>query len=216
MEGEIQFQKTEALILRKTEYSESSLISTALTADLGQQDLIFKGVRKSGKKLFPVVDLFRKLRIIYKPSSRSNLITIRDAEILQAHDRIALIRDNFRFAIWLNQFVLKNTKPNIGVPNMYQALDVAYRRLCSTSSVSITPLMIAFCFVTFSDNGCLPTHLMEASSSGFDQILDFALNSSTPVPAYSESGWRGLADWTQKFIMEYTDLILPGGSLIQI
>ena len=206
-----QLHTTEALILRKTEYSETSLVTAVLTRDLGQQHFIFKGARKGGKKRFPIVDLFRRLRIVYKPSARTELNSVRDAEILQTYDAIALNPDYFRTATWLSQFILKNTQGNMSVPNVFQALNVAFSRLSSQSiNVSCLPIVVAVCFVMISESGLLPDYSEDSNYKlGCKRLIDFALNADSPVPSYPESSWNKLGIWTRNFIVEHTDLKLP-------
>ena len=217
MEGITQLRTTEALILRKTEYSESSLITAVLTLDFGQQHIVFKGARKRGKKQFPVADLFRHLRITYKPSATSELNTVRDPEILQIHDAIALNPTNFGFAVWLSKFTLKNTQADISVPNLFQALKLAFTRLSIGPKHSCLPIIIAVCIVMLADNGLLPEYSDESDyQSGFEQVIQFGLNWDFPLPNYPESFWKRLGIWTQKFIVTNTDLALPKGDVFGV
>ena len=198
------------MVLRKTEYSESSLISAVLTVDAGQHHFLFKGVRKSTRNKFPAVDLFRRLRIIYQPSTKSDLSTVRETELIQSHDAIALKADNFATAVWLSKFILKNTQFNISVPDVFQALNIAFSRLSSDLCVSHRPIVIGIYFIVLADNGLLPEYPDDPTlQSGFDQMIRFALNIQSPVPDFSPSTWEKLENWTRKFIVHHTPLVLP-------
>ena len=208
---------SDGLILKKSEYSETSLIITVLTYDSGRQSGIIKGARKSGRTSYPLVDLFREVRIIYRSPSKGELLGIRDIDVLRIHDAIALDPYNFRVANWLCRFTLKNTRGGIAVPKMYQALKTAFHRLNSRSTVGCVPIIMPFCIVALADNGLLPSFFSDPNSQpGFEKMIDFALNADRPLPGYSVSEWKELADWTQQFIVNYTEFDLPGGGLLRM
>ncbi|MCX7610954.1 MAG: DNA repair protein RecO [Ignavibacterium sp.] len=63
--------KTEAIVLRKINYSESSLIVSLFTKSNGKISAILKGGRRPNSKLSSVVDLLNHIQvIIYKKESR--------------------------------------------------------------------------------------------------------------------------------------------------
>ena len=216
LDGTAPLKTSEVIILKKAEYSESSLIINVLTSDAGQLNCIVKGARKNGRKVYPQVDLFREVRIIYNVSSKSNLISVRDIELLRTYDTIALNSHNFKVANWLCRFTLKNTKANIDVANVYQALRVAFHRLSSKSPAEYIPVIMPFCIVTLADNGLLPAYSPEVNAqSGFDQMIKFALDFHFPCPQYPESVWKNLAAWTHRFIVGHTDLVLPDAAFLR-
>ena len=78
----------EAHVLRKTPYSESSLVIATLSEN-GQQHFILRGALQTGKRRFPAVDLFRLIRVVYRTAARSDLHTAREAECLDAYSQIS-------------------------------------------------------------------------------------------------------------------------------
>lgn len=197
-------------MLRKTEYSESSLVIATLTPAHGQQHFILKGVRKNQKTRFSVIDLFHHLDIEYNTAHRGDLNVPREAECIESHIAIASNTANFSTAIWLNQFVLKNTKANIPAPRLFQALNIAFGRLSSSKEFSEPPLLLSICFVTLMESGLLPEY-SEQHKKHIGHLIDFALDAKAVIPEYSDAVWEDLSHWMKNFVLSHTDLVLPAG-----
>ncbi len=199
-------------MLRKTEYSESSLIIATLTPDYGQLHFILKGVRKNRNNKFSAIDLFHRLDVEYKPAHRGDLNTPCETECLESYVGIAANTTNFRSAVWLNQFVLRNTKANIPAPKLFQALDIAYSRLASSDEFPQLPLLLSVCFVTLMESGLLPEY-SEHEKQHIDYLIEFALDSTAAIPDYPDTVWKSLWSWLERFVRDHTDLVLPTGGV---
>ena len=110
---------------------------------------------------------------------------------------------------------MKNTTINISVPNAFLALNVAFKRLSLRSNNLYLAIAISLCLVMLYDNGLLPEYPENSRHQlGFQKLLHFALNFNTQIPDYTESFWNELWLWTQKFILEHTNLTLPNEGII--
>ena len=204
------FETTEAIVLKKTKFSESSLIFTTLTSHNGKQQFIVKGAQGFKKKPTPFIDLLRHLRITYKSPSKQDLITIREVDLIQSFESVASKPANFRAAMWLCDFINKNTQINEKVPNLFLALEAAFSRLASHDFEWVKPSVLGVCFVMLSDNGLLPDFSDdEHSKSGVTKMLNFALNHDYSHPHYPETTWDDLLIWIKTHIQQHTTLTLP-------
>ena len=102
-------QELEAIVLRKTTYSDSSLIIATLTREAGQQHFLLKGALRQNKRAFPAADLFRQVEIQYVPGRDSDLNFAREIELIDDYDSIAGFPRQYAAAVWLSKFILQNT-----------------------------------------------------------------------------------------------------------
>ncbi|MCP5020953.1 MAG: DNA repair protein RecO [bacterium] len=58
---------TQALLLRRTPFGESSLVVRLLTPDQGRVDLVAKGAYRTTSRFFAVLDWFHTLQVAFKP-----------------------------------------------------------------------------------------------------------------------------------------------------
>ncbi len=81
--------ETRFLILRKTPFSETSLIVGGISPEFGQLHFLVRGARKLSKRSFPVADLFRVLQVKYAPSNKGTLYTWRCADLEASYSDVA-------------------------------------------------------------------------------------------------------------------------------
>jgi DNA repair protein RecO (recombination protein O) len=73
-----------AIILRRTRFSETSLILTCLTVSQGKVKISARGALRPHSPLSGRLDLCHITRLVWAPSRRSDLHPLREAEILHA------------------------------------------------------------------------------------------------------------------------------------
>ncbi len=82
-------QKTRALIIRTTDYSETSQILSAYTRDFGRVSLLAKGAKRKRAGSEGPVDLLQVLDIVYLEKSRggesSSLHLLTDRKLVESH-----------------------------------------------------------------------------------------------------------------------------------
>ena len=125
-----ELQATRFLVLRKTPFGETSLVLAGLSPDLGQAHFLARGVCRTGKKQFPVADLFRCLNVQYRVG-KGDLLTWCGAELEQDFGAVAKTRAGYTAACWLARFALANTPESLPQPRFFCALILAFARLAA-------------------------------------------------------------------------------------
>lgn len=151
---------SDALVLRKRRYSESSLILAVLTPEAGLQHFLLRNALRAGKQRFPEADLFRRLEITYRPARRSDLHSATKVECVFNYDRIARDILALRTAGWLVKFVLQNAAPALPAPRLYAVLCAAMARLDAADAKTVKAiadaLRCSLLAVYLEENGLLP------------------------------------------------------------
>ncbi len=81
-------EKTEAVVLRGVDFSETSRIVTFLTPDRGRISCIAKGARRKNSRLGPVLDTFNRVELIYYHKEGRQVQTLAEASLLDGFFRI--------------------------------------------------------------------------------------------------------------------------------
>jgi recombinational DNA repair protein (RecF pathway) len=193
----------EGHVLRKTPYSESSLI-IALLSDQGQQHFMLRGALKIGKRNFPAVDLFRRVRIIYRPTTRSDLHTGRDAECIDSYAGIPRHQTHYRAAAWLSRMILDNTAINDPAPLLHTAATTAFQRLGGDEEVPCVPVVLGVGFVLLQEAGSLPSFDEQPDiRQSVQRMIACATSAALPYPDYTAAVWLDLRDWLQAFLLQH-------------
>lgn len=191
------YQQTEALILRKTAYSESSIIIAALTPQLGQRHFLAKGARKTGKRRFPAIDLFRHVRLHYRPARTSDLHTLGEVDGIAAFNGVAQRPEHFSVAGELARFCLANTVDMVPAPQLFAAMLGALRRLAGPPFPGMVPaLRLAVPLVCLQEHGLLPDYRDTPDAARqLRRLMAVATDPDAPLPDYTEAVWTRLAQW---------------------
>jgi DNA repair protein RecO len=187
---------TNIIVLRKTHYSESSLIISALSAEFGKLDFLVRGAKRIGKRKFPQVDLFRELNVVFKDSSRE-MHGITEAELVREHDKIASSIENYRTAHEIASFVLRNSHPGLPCNKLYLALRNSFALLCSGEALCQTAAILKLVYLD--ENGLLGTHghadqAEEKRHKGL-QIIIRDITGNCRITPFSEQYWKSLSEW---------------------
>lgn len=199
----------DALVLRKTPYSETSLIAALLTREHGQIHVLLKGARRTGKRQFPAIDLFRQVTVQFQPAANRDLHNLRGVELLRAHDAIAERPAHYRLALWLSRFMLANTQNNLPVPRSYTALVNAFARLAQADA-SEDAILLSLCFTLADESGLLPSYEDARSQRHIEAMLAFAADANTATPSYTREIWAGIRRWMYR-LLSAGQLTLPAG-----
>ena len=191
----------EGLVLRVTPYSETSLILVLLTREAGQQHFLLRGARKTGKKAFPAADLFRCLTIGYRPSTKTDLQTAREVDLVRTFDAVARQTPHYLAAGWLARFALENSVANEPAPLLYEALLTAFERLARPEPQRCVAIALGVGFAALDEHGLQPDLAgRESSERQMRRMLDYAVDSRLPEPEYDEATWGALAEWMYRYL----------------
>ena len=168
--------ETEIIVLKKIPYGETSLIVNGFSVDSGRFDLLLKGGAKSSAKKFPVIDLFREVRLQYKDEAK-DLHAVYNAELVNQFDALSSKTDNFDVACRMSGFLIRNLQPALPCPNTY----FAFRNILGVLSGNTTVfdmtmpewdldccrIILLVCFLE--ENGLLPEQLGNTSEDDMKQ-----------------------------------------------
>jgi len=186
---------TSVLVLRKTPYSESSVIAATLSPDHGRLDFIIRGAKKISAKKMPQVDLFRELQAEFRMKN-SGLQSLYSCELLNFYDGIASFPDNYLKACEIGTFILRNSHPMIPCPEVYFSIKTAFEAL-SKSNADI-PWAELVKLVFLDEHGFLPEDLSAAGDSRKTEAVEKLINSvvsGNPLPCFPPKTWRKIAGW---------------------
>lgn len=88
-------EKTDAVVLRRTDYSNTSLIVSLFTHERGRVDVIAKGARRGTSDFHGVLDLANHVQILYYKHSHGNIHTLAESFLL--NDFPGLREELYRF-----------------------------------------------------------------------------------------------------------------------
>jgi Recombination protein O N terminal len=199
--------ETELIVLKKTLYKESSWIINGFSVDTGRFDLMLKGGAKNTAKKFPVIDLFREVRVQYKDGD-SDLHTVYNAELVNQFDALANNSDYFTAACEMSAFLIKNTKPELPCPNTYYAWrnilafyagnEAFFETDIPSWDVAQSRIILLTCFLE--ENGLMPENLGQTYEEDLKQryLLNIIIEAGaegTPLPRVKPGFWKQLLDW---------------------
>jgi len=90
--------KTEAVVLHKIKYGDTSIIVTLFTKDYGKLTAIVKGGRNPKSKLGLIVDTFNHLQIVFYKKDSRDVQLISSADIISHFPNIKTDLDSQRYA----------------------------------------------------------------------------------------------------------------------
>lgn len=181
------------IVLRKTDFEESSLIVSGLTEAHGKIDILFKSAKKIVKGKVKPVDIFRELKVRIRINEISKLQTVYDAELLSSFDGIANYPDNYLKAVNLSSFLTKNLHPGMESHEVYQAFKHSLEILSSEGS-SLIPWTDLVKLVYIKENGLLPETDSERKLAAMLAVID-ATKGIIPMPEKDADSWNRISIW---------------------
>ena len=188
---------TRFLVLRRTPYSESSLVLAGLSPEAGQLHFMARGIRKLGKKQFPLADLFDVVTVQYGPS-RGSLHTWKSAEAAASYRGVAASTVRFEAACRLAKFALANMHEGLAAPRFFAALEIALARLADPAEDeknAASASFVGIALVFLEEHGLLPDYQEnERLQRQRDRLLN-AAETAGPAPVLPAADWQKLEKW---------------------
>ena len=207
------FVECEFLVLRKTPYSESSLVVAGIAPEQGLLQFLVRGARKVGRRSFPSVDVFRTLRVQFR-AGRSSLLSWHTAELAVDYARVARDITAFNAAAWLARFALANVMPNSAHERFFGAMCVALQRLatgqgegCRGEQLALAARVCA-CLVYLDEAGLLPAFADDARSAHQCAVLLAAGAGERTLPVVGPETWQALFEWTSSMLRQ-AECVVP-------
>lgn len=186
--------RTPCIILRKTPFQDTGLILACLSPDFGRIDLLCRGVRKFGKRSFPVIALFREISIDFKePKNASGLASLRAPEPILSHDALAEEPSAYMAACALASFLLHNSRPMVALPETFRALS---RMLTKTAeSRTANPWLSYVKLVFLCENGLVS--VPEDRQNILDSVTAFAAGLQNDPPPFRPDFLERFVRWIE-------------------
>ncbi len=195
-------QSAEILVLKKIPFRESSLVVSGIGPDDGRIDFVMKGAQTVGAKKFPVVDVFRQVRIDFNPV-QEGMPSVYSAEGVCSFDNISANADNYLVACELGRFALENSQPELPCPELCGAMLFVLNALSGncdyTPSAAQCRLLVRLAYLN--EHGLLPETLSaDPRKDEMQQRLMAALleaaQGDMPLPKLQDDYWRQLENWS--------------------
>jgi DNA repair protein RecO (recombination protein O) len=122
-------QTTPAILLRKTRFSDTSLIVTWFTRDFGRIKTIARGALRPKSRLAGVLDLFFDCEISIARSAKSELHTLREAVLRDAHEGLRSDYRRVSLASYFVELIELVTEPDHPAPELHDLLQRAFGHL---------------------------------------------------------------------------------------
>lgn len=113
--------QTEALVLRKVDFSETSVIVTFLTPQYGRMACLAKGARRKGSPLNASLDTFNRLELTCAWRESRQVQNLIEASVVSAYGVIKRSVPRSAAAAFILDTVLHASWENHPVPELYEA-----------------------------------------------------------------------------------------------
>lgn len=201
--------ETKFLILRKMNYSETSLIFAGLSPDFGQLHYLARGARRVSRRSFPVADVFRILSVKYRPG-KSDLHHWQDIDIVNDFHDLAGNQQTYAAACRLARFTLTNTASETPAKRYYQSLVIALGRLQKMAlnpprdleKMVLGPVICAV-IVYLDENGLLPDYRNKPRARERRDALLAAGEGHRQLPRVTPATWQKLDAWLQRTLARH-------------
>ena len=129
------YERTEAVVLRKVDFSETSRIVTFLTPDRGRMACMARGARRKGSPLAAALDTFNRCELTYAWRDSRQVQNLIEAHVIDGFELVK--RDVLRMAAasFVLETALHAAHENNPAPELYDAL-VSGLSCMATSAVA--------------------------------------------------------------------------------
>ena len=111
-----------ALLLKRSPYSESSIVATVLTRDHGIVQVLARGAHRPKSRFYCVLDYFHELDLDWTPSKRSLLATLNRGELTVRRRHVTRDLERYRVAMTLLELAHLGSRPGHKETEMFELL----------------------------------------------------------------------------------------------
>ena len=202
-------EQATGLVLRRRNYSETSLIVAILTPDRGVVHLMVKGGARRSKAGQDVLDLFRIVTASWRPSRTGDLHTARTVSVQDSFEAVARDPDLFAVVGWLSRYILNNSESEGTNPNLYRAFVGLLARIQRGEPPPAAAAWTAIMLAMAQEDGILP-HYSDDHDRRFQQIINAICDPDAAFPAYEPNIWAGLRDWCASVYIQSDHTLIDG------
>lgn len=118
----VAYKQNEAVVLRKVDFSETSLIVTVLTPDFGRMALLAKGARRKGSSLGPALDTFNRVELTFTWKENRQVQNLVEAGVISSYGTIKSDIQRSAAAAFVLDVALHASWENHPAPELFDAL----------------------------------------------------------------------------------------------
>lgn len=115
-------ERSEAVVLRGVDYSETSRIVTFLTPDRGKLACMARGVRRKNSVMAPVIDVLNRVEIVYNWKDGRGIQAITEASLLDGFHGIKEVLEKSLYAAFPAELAYKIAHENEPSEGLYRVL----------------------------------------------------------------------------------------------
>ena len=112
----------QGILLRRSRFSDTSLITSWLTRQHGKVKTIAKGALRPKSPFLGKLDLFFQCELLWNQSRRADLHVLREVKVLEAFARIRRTYLQTLAASYFVELIDEATEPEHPVPDLYELL----------------------------------------------------------------------------------------------
>ncbi|NOZ23676.1 MAG: DNA repair protein RecO [Planctomycetes bacterium] len=157
--------KSEAIVLRRFDYSETSQIAWVYTREYGKEKLIAKGAKRLTKNALGALDPLTHIHVVYLDRQREGLRTLTEWDLLDSFYGLREDLDRLYLASYAVQLVSDLTEDGEANPRVFEILLRVLKRLCQEGDHR--KLVFAFELALLRSVGFLP-RLVRCAHCGCD------------------------------------------------
>jgi DNA repair protein RecO (recombination protein O) len=125
-------ESTNAILLRKTRFSDTSLIVTWFTEHHGRLKTVVKGALRPKSKFAGVLDLFFECEIGFARSGKSEVHTLREAVLHEPREHMRTDFPRVALGSYFVELIEYATEPEQPAPELFDLLQRAFAHLDTT------------------------------------------------------------------------------------
>lgn len=135
-------ENTAAILLRRTRFSDTSLIVTWFTSAYGRVKTVVKGALRPKSRFAGTLDLFYECEIAFVRSLKSEIHTLRESVLRESREAFRLDFPRVALGSYFVELVEHSTELEQPAPEMYDLLQRAFSHL--EKSVATRRAMLHF------------------------------------------------------------------------
>ncbi len=156
--------KTEAIVLKKMNYGDSSKIAVFFSKEHGKLSAIIKGARSPKSKTGLIIDAFNNVQIVFYKKNNRDLHFISQADLIFHYPKVKEDLDKLKYSLAVLELTDTLTVENEVYPKLYRGL-VRMLRLFNDTDEEPRILLIKFILFILKETG-YETKFDECASCG--------------------------------------------------
>lgn len=130
------YHRTEAIVLRKTDYSNTSVVCNVFTREMGRMGLIAKGIKRGGTAYEAEPELFTINDVVFSLRAEGGMGTLTEAAVIDDMRGIGKKVERFWAACYAAELLLDLTAEFQPLPEVYEAAAAALRAVARGQKMS--------------------------------------------------------------------------------